>query len=559
MRASFSAAFLRGDSRAASFLALDFRDPQTRCRMAQQAAQRFQAGLLHQTGPGLHPEVLAALQRQEQALGIAPSAARSAHLQALEPRAGQPGTAVVITGQQVGLFLGPLFTFFKAASVIAVARAMEQESGVRCVPLFWLQTEDHDYAEIDHCYTYRPGSEPLKSQLVPDDEAASVLQQRTSIAHRCLPRSIVEQLDALQEALAELPMAADFLQLLRAHYRPGASLSGAFASVLSEVFSDEGLLVFDPRQAQISALARPLYQRVLTEHDTIAELLLARTAQLHSAGLAEQVHVRKAASLLFFHDGEVAGPRYRLERTTTGFEVPGQRFDQDQLLALMQLEPLRFSTSALLRPCLQDTLFPTAAYVSGPGEMSYFAQLAPLYQHLGVPQPLVVPRARLRLIEDSTRSLLGKLGLSATDAELPRVELLRRIHAASPATGSQSSAEALRAQLLGELPARLDELAASDGALQDPVRKARRSIEYHIDRLVTRAERAALERDQVLAARVGRLQLALFPQETPQERFYSLPYFACKHGLAALKQKLFALLAADSAAAFQSSVRDLAL
>jgi len=136
---------------------------------------------------------------------------------------------------------------------------------------------------------------------------------------------------------------------------------------------------------------------------------------------------------------------------------------------------------------------------------------------------------------------------------------LRRIHAASPATGSQSSAEALRARLLGELPARLDELAASDGALQDPVRKARRSIEYHIDRLVTRAERAALERDQVLAARVGRLQLALFPQETPQERFYSLPYFACKHGLTALKQKLFALLAADSAAAFQSSVRDLAL
>jgi len=172
---------------------------------------------------------------REQQSALPASAARQASLDAL----AKGGVAVVATGQQVGLFLGPLYTFYKAASAVAVARALAAESGVGCVPLFWLQTEDHDFAEIRTCAVAGPDGKPVRLELAQDREADS----RVSVAQRCLGPEIDAVLDQLGSLLDGQPGAEEVLAILRAQYRPGRSLAAAFAGVLATLFADEGLIL----------------------------------------------------------------------------------------------------------------------------------------------------------------------------------------------------------------------------------------------------------------------------------------------------------------------------
>lgn len=559
MLASFSSAFLKGEPRTAGFLA-DFRDPQARSRSARAAAQRR-----------LDPRLLAELEAQNQGLGE--SAARRQNLAALRAP-GPEGTAVVVAGQQVALFLGPLFAVYRAASAIAAARLLQEESGVRCVPLFWLQTEDHDYPEIHHCYVPQYAAPPLRLQVADDSPELA----RVSIAHRRLGPEVTAQLEVLAAALGAQPHAAEFLPLLRAHYVPGATFGAAFAGVLAALFAEEGLLVLDPRRAAIAELAAPLHHKAIVQQEAITAALLARKAALHDAGCAEQIPTRPGTALCFLHDVGATGPRYRLEReagtdalswsipaagpasSPASVATPGggsgrRMFTQSELLALLTREPLRFSSSALLRPVIQDFLLPTAAYVAGPGEISYFAQVAPVYDQLGVAAPLVMPRGRLRCLEDNTRSWLGKLGLQPHEVEVPRAELLRRLAARLPQ--QQQSPDALRQRMLADISLRLSELEAQEAALRDPVRRARETIERTVTRLVERYTQAQLERDHVTAERVDRVQGFLFPEGGPQERFFSLPYFACRYGAQTFKQKVLAKLIGN--ALLSPAVRDVEL
>src|SRR5439155_1167303 len=216
--------------------------------------------------------------------------------------------AAVVTGQQVGLFLGPLYTIYKAATAVVVARVLAAETGSPVVPVFWLQTEDHDLVEIASCSV--PGVGACETIAAP-----IAAENRISIAHHRLPAEIAGCLDQLEDALGDGSLAQAHLERLRRHYRPGVPWSAAFAGVLAA------------------------------------------------------------------------------------------------LLAALRDEPRRFSTSALLRPIVQDTLLPTVAYVGGPSEVAYFAQLGPLYRAFDRTPPLVVPRARFRITDGRTRRLLDRLGL----------------------------------------------------------------------------------------------------------------------------------------------------
>ena len=542
MLAPFGAAFLRRDPQAVGILRRDFRDVDARIDATRQAAQRR-----------ISPDLLHALHVQNQRL--APSPLRQTHLDLL----GQPGpqgTAVVVTGQQVGLFLGPLYTIYKAATAIAAAKQLSDESGIPCVPLFWLQTEDHDFAEIDHCFVPIEGQPPLRLQLAPSDPSLA----RTSVAHRTLGPSVVPLIDRLQAELASLPHSSSLIAALRSSYRPDATLSDAFASFLGELFADEGLLVLDPRHPlspQVARLALPLYRFALVEEQTISAMLTARADQLQRLGFSCQIPIRPDASLLFHHLRDVTGPRFRLERPA--WSVPDSchdklRLSEADLLSLMDREPWRFSSSALLRPLIQDTLLPTAAYVGGPAELSYFAQLGPLYSLRQLPEPLVIPRARFRCVEDNTLSWLRKLNLQASDVEVPRAELIRKcLHTQN----GKPHPDSLKASMLSDFGTRLDALEALDPALRDPVRRARDTINRSISHAIERYAHVLAERDVSTTQRIDRLQAFLFPNGAPQERVLSLPSFAAKWGLAAFKRALFASLGTDSACSDRQTVREL--
>jgi bacillithiol biosynthesis cysteine-adding enzyme BshC len=523
----FSPPFLNGEPRAERFLRATFRDAKARIEHTKRVSARR-----------LAPGLIEAIREQDRWLPA--SEQRKANLAKLV----RPGTTVVVTGQQVGLFLGPLYTFYKAASAVAVAAALERESGVPCVPLFWVQTEDHDFPEINHCNV--PGADGTALRLAIDETLEGPDSSRVSAKHRVVGNDVGEQLDCLDQQFASLPQAAEFLGLLRDQYRPGRSMSQAFACTLAAVFSSEGLVLLDPRTETVAKLVAPIHRKAIREAEDIANRLLQRCRELGASDFEIQVHVRAGSPLSFFHYPNIEGPRFRLEPAAAGWTLVGreQSVSSEELLALLETEPMRFSSSALLRPLLQDTLLPTAAYVAGPGEINYFAQLEPLYADFKLPVPMIVPRARFRCLEARIRALLEKLHLAPAQVEHPRDQLLTSLP--SEPSGDYPPPEVVQEQLLGGVSRRLDELdkvmASLDPNLSKAVLRTRETVTHAISRLVQRYQHALVEKNQMLSERIDRAQAFLYPSGEPQERVYSLPYFACRYGIGELKRKVFARL-----------------
>jgi bacillithiol biosynthesis cysteine-adding enzyme BshC len=491
----------------------------------------------------LAPEVHRALVAQNAALPA--SAARDAHIEAL----GR-GAAAVVTGQQVGLFLGPLYTIYKAASAIVVARTLAAESGSPVVPVFWLQTEDHDLVEIASANV--PGAGPCETIAAPIDR-----DNRISIAHHALPPDVGACIERLEAALGEGSLVQAHIARLRRHYRAGASWSGAFAGVLAELFAPEGLVMIDPRDPALAAVTAPVHARALMDADRIAAAMVARCGELERAGARVPVHVRPGAPLSFFHPEGAQGPRVRLEAVeqvpVTHAEGAGRSADievafaeigsghlhaRDALLAALRDDPRTFSTSALLRPIVQDTLLPTVAYVGGPAEVAYFAQLGPLYRAFERTPPLVVPRAKFRVTDHRTRKLLDRLGLAPSDASQSEEALLARLR--PPGADGADVARRLLEPFVashGELAA---ELADAGPQIARALARTRGTVERAVGKLAGKVERARLYADAERVDAVRRVRAVLAPGGAPQERTLCLAALAARVGDRALIERVLA-------------------
>lgn len=511
MLASFHSSYLADGLRRGAFLPRGLGDPADRAAAVAAAAER-----------PLSPIVLAELRRQNALLPE--SARREAHLAAL----AEPGAVVVVTGQQMGLWLGPLYTLHKAASAIALAKRLAAETGARVVPLFWLQTEDHDFAEIATALSPKRDGTLLHSRL-PDDPARA----RVSIAHRTVPDEIVNCLDDLERELAGRPFADETMALLRQHYRAGTGIAAAFAGVLATLFAEDGLVLFDPRNAATAPLAAPLLERAVREWQPIEKLLLERVGALLHAGFAAPIEIRFGVPLPFFHADAIEGPRQRLDAPV-----------EDDALRLLRDTPLRWSCSALLRPLVQDALLPVAAYVGGPAEVGYLAQLQPLYDYFGVTPALVAPRAQLRLIPTVARRALDGLGVD--------VGALATLTVPDVADDAPSDA------WLAELDQRLDAIAARDPllgrTLAPAIERTRGTIRQAMARFGERYLRAATEQSDSRAARLRRARAWLLPDGGPQERTLCFVAFAAEVGLTHLTRAIV-----DAIDPLQPALREVAL
>lgn len=501
---SLAQAYLHGQ--ASSFFPLHFRVEEDRLRAVREAAAR-----------PIRPEVLAALRDQNRR--YAPSPARERHLDAL----GE-GAAAVLTGQQVGLFSGPLFTVYKAATAIRLARHLSEESGRAVVPLFWLQTEDHDLPEIARFWLPDAEGRPTALELPHDPE------NRRSVAHLPL-RGIAGPLEELQEHLKDLPHGEAHIRRLEAHYREGGSIAHAFAGLIAALFAEEGLVLVDPRDPALAGAAREVHGRALDDCGPIAEALGARARAIEAAGFPVAVHVREGAPLAFFHPEGREGPRYRLARAADDFvEVGGERrHSRASLLRALEADPLRFSTSALLRPILQDHLLPTAAYVGGPGELAYFAQLAPLYERFERPMPLLVPRAQFRILERRVLRRLERLGLDDADLAREDTELLAHLREEGAPSAVEISHELL-APLVQTLERRAPSLLQLDPSLERALRRTRASMERAVSRFSSKVARAHLRKSGRVQEDLRFVRDALRPTGLPQERVYGLAHYAARFG-----------------------------
>src|ERR1700722_8962779 len=344
------------------------------------------------------------------------------------------GAGAVVTGQQVTLFGGPLFTILKAATVIRKAKDASI-SGNPQVPIFWLATEDHDFAEADHI-TF-PDRHELKTLRLATEHVNAAVGGVT------MGKNVEDLLAQASEILGPGPV----LDRLAACYRPGQSMGQAFGQWIAHTFAAQGLVVVDASSRAFHALGSDVLRQAIVRADELRVAVTDRDQQLAAAGYHSQVLVPPLSSLLFLFDRE-SGARVPLRRTADGgWQSARQPYSTAELLAILDAEPERLSPNALLRRVFQDAILPTGAYIGGPSEVAYFAQSQVLYERiLGRTTP-VLPRLSATLIEPAIGGLLARHDVSLLyviqSSLKDSLELAQRLGArAISATGKRKLAAA---------------------------------------------------------------------------------------------------------------------
>jgi bacillithiol biosynthesis cysteine-adding enzyme BshC len=492
------------------------------CAGAEEA-RAFYPALSPETGwqarpplPAHWPELLRLLGEQNSA----PSVAAATALEALRTGAG-----VVVTGQQVGLFGGPLFTPLKAAT--ALARAREGTTlGSPHAAVFWLATEDHDFAEINHV-TF-PAKRELRKL-----EYGSLPEAACPVGGVVLDEAILP----LVEQAWELLGSSDAMETLAAAYRPGRSLAQAFAEFYRRAFAAQGLLLLDASGREFHRLGAPVLRAGMERADELHAALTERNRALEAAGYHAQVAVGEQSSLLFLID-ERTGARLALKRFAPSANEPAglwqagrERYTTAVLVGILEAEPERISPSALLRPVFQDYLLSSSAIVGGPAEIAYFAQSAVLYERiLGRVTPGLA-RLSATLIEPEIGELLRRhqLTLERVFEEAP-AELAQLLAArAIPAEGKRRLAET-ELSLEDELLPLLDWMGKLDAGLGRSAETAASKMRYQMNRLRRLAANFQLQREGQLRRQAEAISQALYPGGVLQERLYGAAYYFARYG-----------------------------
>ena len=446
------------------------------------------------------------LEEQNRSFGAGPAAL--ANIERL-----RNGASAVITGQQVTLFGGPLFTLLKAATAIRKAK----DAGA--VPVFWLATEDHDLAEADHVML--PSRHELHNLRLPHGESSK------PVGDIPLGDAIRPLLDQTAELLGPSPI----LDSLLASYTPDATFAQSFARLMASIFAEQGLIVVDAAGRDFHALGAPVLRYAIEHAGELETALLERSRLLAERGYHAQVLVAPSSSLLFLVDEE-SGSRLSLKRRDADTWFAGKKtFSTQNLLSILDSAPERLSPNALLRPVFQDLLFPTAAYIGGPAEIAYFAQSVVLYQAiLGRTTP-VLPRLSATLIEPSVAGVLAQHELSLNDilGSHPD-ELAQRLGARSmPIEGKRKLASAGNA-LEAELTDLTQWMHALDAGLGRSADVSASKMRYQMNRLRRLAANYQLQTEASLRRHVDALYLNLFPQNHPQERLIGAVAYLARYG-----------------------------
>lgn len=464
-------------------------------------------------------KVAAILERQNRAWGA--SAKTIANIERLKK-----GALTAVTGQQVGLFGGPLFSIFKALSAVKLAD-QATATGVDCVSIFWLATEDHDLAEVE--YANLAWDQGLPKRVAIDWRA------RTQPMVADAPVGTIRfgsEIDGAVSAASHLLGDAQVTEWLSLAYRPGETLGSAFAILFSKVFADYGVILLDPADKDFHDLAKPLLLAAVERAGELDDALLERGKAIESAGYHQQVKVTPATTLLFQVKD---GVRTVVKRKADGsrgseFLVGDERVSSDKLAAEIEKAPEIFNPNVLLRPVVQDYLLPTFVYAGGAAEIAYFAQAAIVYEKLLGRVTPILPRFSATLLEPKPERILTKYGLG-----LPKV--FEGPDKVKEAIGSRCLPPDLQARFRDayssveqSMIALRESVGKLDPTLISTADRTRSSMWHQVNRLHLRATRAELLRNEVIGRQADALSHALFPNNALQEREIAGVSFLARYG-----------------------------
>jgi len=426
----------------------------------------------------------------------------------------QPGTVAVMTGQQVGLFLGPCYAVYKALSAVRLAATLT-ESGIPAVPVFWLATEDHDFAEVNHCWVFNAANEAVRLELAGENA------ERRPVGGIRIDKA---PLDGLRGALGGLPFGEETAGLVAEAYADGETLGSAFAKLLRRILRGQDLLLFDPMHPASRRLAAPLLADAVRAMPDLTARLVERGRELAAAGYHSQVLIEGPTSLVFLLED---GRRLGLRRNGDEFQTPdGRRISSHELAARAE----SLSPNALLRPVVQDSMLPTVAYVGGPAELAYLAQSQVIYQQLLGRMPVAMPRASATLLDARTARLFDRYGLTLPDFFRGEEAIRALVAAKLVPPGLAAAIGEARVGVGSVLDGLQGAMAGFDPTLGAAFATSRRKIEYHLAKTERKAARESLRRDERASAETAYACGLVYPQKHLQERRYSVIPFVARHG-----------------------------
>jgi bacillithiol synthase len=436
-------------------------------------------------------------------------------------RFAQPGTVAILTGQQVGLFSGPAYTVYKALTAARLAEDLNA-SGIPAVPIFWIATEDHDFAEVDHVWIFDAAHRPvaLRTEAPPGWRN----RQRPAGDFPVEHPPIAE----LRSALSGFAYGQEIVAAVTDAYSTGVTMGAGFRKLLVKLLGRIGMLVLDPLDPKLREVGAPFMAEALAAAPDLKSALLHRNKELDAAGYHAQVNIEENTSLFFLLDN--------------GERITQRRKDSD--FAALQDRAAAISPNALLRPVWQDYLLPTVAYVGGPAELAYLAQSQVLYNRLLGRMPVVVPRASFTLLDPRAAKLLGRYGLTLADTLASEESLKERIARAL----IPESVAMLFEETQSEIARQLDRLGGGletlDPTLAASLAKSRGKILYQLQKTRKKTERESMRRDSRASEESRYLSDVLYPHRHLQERFYSILPFMAQHGLD-LADRLYEVLRTD--------------
>lgn len=413
---------------------------------------------------------------------------------------------VVTTGQQPGLFGGPMYTLLKALSALALADRLERETGIPCAPVFWAATDDADFAEASWTAVALEGGVERLSIAKPSAASANKVMAETPLG------DTREQFEVLMSAAGSAPHSS-VLEAVRAAYHPDATIGAAYVRLLRTLLEPHGIAVLDSWHPATRAAARPTLVEALRRVSAIDEALALRMVAIERAGFRPQVARVPRLSLVF--------------RALAGVK---ERVPIAQAAEIAQRADSVLSANVLLRPVVERRILPTVAYVAGPGEISYFAQVGAVASALGAGMPLAVPRWSATVVEPNIDRRLGRLGMVLDD--------IRHPHDAERRIGDRAMPSDVREALDGlrqDLGTRFTALAETSKGLEHLVPErviegARHQMLHRVDRLERRLRAAARARATEAVTDLASVRAALRPENQPQERRINPVPMLARHG-----------------------------
>ncbi len=444
-------------------------------------------------------------------------------------------TFAIVTGQQVGIFGGPLYTIYKILTALKLTEFLKKKySEYNFVPIFWLESEDHDFDEMNHVtvlnqenvhvtYPYLPDGKPLEKNPGP-------------VGSMVFDESINDLFNALTAGMIHTEFSEQLFQSLRHSYRIGSTFTQSFVSWINKLFlesipsgEESGLIFINPNHKELKTLLKPIFLQEFDHQTEVSNKIIAISADLEKSYHAQVKP--KAINLFMFHKGG----RYLIEprELEDDYNLKGtrHRMTKEELRAAIEQTPEMFSPNVVLRPICQDILLPTVAYVGGPGEIAYFAQLKPVYEMYDVPMPLIFPRTSLTILEERVEKVIEKYQLDIHDLFNEIDPIIQRISNQISEVKIDPLFQSTEKRLIDDLAELQFGLAQIDPTLIGALENTKKKIVEYLHQLQSRTSTAQQKKNEVALRQIQKAVDAVLPNGNLQERELNIIYFINKYGL----------------------------